>query len=121
VSGGTRANRVVVVDAAEGVGAAEGAAARVSALQSAGLAEASQVLRAGAVGFALVGSCAAGIHEWISDCASRANALVRARDVVALCRRMARVFNALIDVGAAGWASSKTVSTPSFKIIFSIQ
>jgi hypothetical protein len=76
VSSRARAHRMVVVDAAESVGAAECAAARVSALQSTGVAHAGQILRAGLVGFALVRSCAARSDERISHSADRADALV---------------------------------------------
>jgi len=76
MSSRARAHRMVVIHAAKSIGAAKCAAARVSAFQSAGVAHASQVLRAGLVGLALVGSRAARSHERISDSADRADAFV---------------------------------------------
>lgn len=105
-----RAHRSVFVHAAESVGAAKCAATRVSALQKAGVTNASQVLRAGLVGFALVGSLAARSNKRISDSASRADALVRARNVVALGSWVARSLAALVDIEAASGTGGEAVS-----------
>lgn len=110
MSSRARAHRVMVVDAAKSVGAAKCAAARVSALQGAGVAHAGQVLRAGLVGLALVGSRAARSHKRISHSANRADALVRARNVVAFSSGVARRFSALVDVQAASRSSREAVS-----------